>query len=68
MAAIMVTGMVIYRLLDTCKIVPTVMAPKATCDSPSPINENLLRTSVTPTIAAQRAIETPTISAYRTKE
>ena len=42
------------------------MAPKATWDSPSPIKENRLRTSVTPSSEEQRAIRIPTISAYLT--
>ncbi len=40
--------------------------PKATCDKPSPIKENLFRTSVTPSKEEHREIKTPTINAYLT--
>jgi hypothetical protein len=37
--------------------------PKATCESPSPIKEKRLRTSVTPSREEQREMSTPTIKA-----
>ena len=43
------------------------IAPKATWDKPSPMNENLLSTSVTPSNDEHSAISTPTMSAYLTK-
>ena len=42
------------------------IAPNATWESPSPINEKRLSTRVTPSSEEQTAIKTPTISAYRT--
>ena len=42
------------------------MAPNATWESPSPINENLRRTSVTPRSEEQSAMRTPTINAFLT--
>ena len=50
-------------LLTKLKIVATAIAPKATCESPSPINEYRFKTSVTPKREEQSAIKTPTISA-----
>ena len=44
------------------------IAPKAVWESPSPINEKRFKTSVTPRSEEHRAISTPTIKAYRTKE
>ena len=41
-------------------------APNATCERPSPINENRLSTSVTPSRDEHNAISTPTIRAYLT--
>ena len=41
----------------------TAIAPNATCDSPSPINENRFSTSVTPKSEAHSATSTPTIRA-----
>ena len=41
----------------------TANAPKATCDSPSPINEKRLSTSVTPRSDEQSAIMTPATNA-----
>ena len=43
------------------------IAPNATCDKPSPINENLFKTSVTPKSEEHKEINTPTIIAYLTK-
>ena len=42
------------------------IAPNATWESPSPINENLFRTNVTPRSDEQSEINTPTIKAYLT--
>ena len=42
------------------------IAPNATWESPSPINENLFNTKVTPKREEQREIRTPTIKAYCT--
>lgn len=41
-------------------------APNATCESPSPINENRFSTSVTPSSDEHSAISSPTSSAYLT--
>ena len=46
----------------------TAIAPNATWDSPSPMNEKRLSTSVTPRSEAHSATSTPTISALRTCE
>ena len=45
---------------------PIAIAPNATWDNPSPINENLFRTSVAPKSDEHKAIRTPTTSAYLT--
>ena len=42
-----------------CKTVATAIAPKATCERPSPINEKLFKTSVTPNNEEHKAIKTP---------
>ena len=47
----------------TFNIVAIAVAQNATWESPSPINENLLRTSVTPRSDEHNAIRTPTIRA-----
>ena len=41
----------------------TAIAPNATWESPSPMNENRFKTSVTPSREEQSAISTPTASA-----
>ena len=46
-----------------CKTVATAIAPKATCERPSPINEKRFKTSVTPNNEEHKAIKTPTIKA-----
>ena len=50
-----------------CKTVATAIAPNATCERPSPINEKRFKTSVTPNNEEHKAIKTPTIKAYCTK-
>ena len=50
-----------------CKTVATAIAPKATCERPSPINDKRFKTSVTPNNEEHKAIKTPTIKAYCTK-
>jgi len=65
-AATIVTGITIIILSVNPAIPATAIAPKATCDKPSPIYENLLSTSVAPNREAHNAISTPTISAYLT--
>ena len=49
--------------LARSKIVQPDIAPKATCERPSPINEYRFNTSVTPKSEEHNAIRTPTISA-----
>ena len=66
-AAITVTGITTTISLVTPSTVATAIAPKATWESPSPMKENRLSTSVTPNSDDDRAISTPTTSAYRTK-
>ena len=55
-------------LLVKFKTDATAMAPKATCDNPSPIKENRFSTKVTPSKDEHNAISTPTIKAYLTNE
>ena len=62
-----VIGSTIIILFVKLSIVAIANAPKATWDNPSPINEYLFKTSVTPSSDEQRAISTPTIRAYLTK-
>ena len=45
----------------------TAIAPKATCESPSPMKEKRFKTSVTPKSAATRAMSVPTTTARHTK-
>lgn len=52
----------------TFKTVAAAIAPKATCESPSPIKDRRRSTSVTPSREEHSAISTPATSAYRTKE
>ena len=40
-----------------CKTVATAIAPKATCERPSPINEKRFKTSVTPNNEEHKAIK-----------
>ena len=61
-----VTGSTSIISFVNCMTVATDIAPKATCDNPSPIKENLLRTSVTPRSDEHNAIRIPTIIAYLT--
>ena len=42
------------------------IAPNATCDRPSPMNEKRFSTSVTPSRDEHSAMSTPTIRAYLT--
>ena len=67
----MVNGKTMYMSFGILMMVPKTVArqipPKATCESPSPINEKRLSTRVTPSREEQRDIKTPTIKAYRTK-
>ena len=57
-AQITVTGITSRLLSVSFKIVATAIAPKAVCESPSPINENLFNTSVTPKSDDAREIKT----------
>ena len=65
-AQITVTGSTSSILLLRFSTAATDMAPKATWLRPSPIKENRLSTSVTPSRDEHRAMSTPTIRAYRT--
>ena len=56
-----------YILFDKCKTAAIEIAPNATWESPSPMNENLFKTNVTPNNDEQREIKVPTINAYLTK-
>ena len=67
MAQAMVIGSVITTLSEILAMVAIIDAPNATCDSPSPINEKRLRTSVTPSRAEQSEISVAEIRAYCTK-
>ncbi len=67
-AEIIVIGSVNNILSARLSTVPIAIAPKATWDSPSPIKENLLSTSVTPISDEHIAINKPTIIAYLTNE
>ena len=62
----MVTGIIKRLTLAIFSTVAIASAPNATCESPSPMNENLLSTRVTPRSEEHKAISTPTISAYLT--
>jgi hypothetical protein len=66
-AAIIVTGITTIDVLVRSNIVAIANAPNATWESPSPIYEKRLSTSVTPKSDEQSAIRVPTISAYLTK-
>ena len=61
-----VTGKDKSILLVSFITIATDIAPKATCERLSPTNEYLLRTRVTPRSAEQKAMSTPTMSAYLT--
>ena len=65
-AAATVTGITIIVLFVSFRTDPTAIAPNATCESPSPINENLLRTNVAPKSDEHKAIRIPTTRAYLT--
>ena len=62
-ADIIVTGKIKIILFVRLNIVDTAIAPKATWESPSPINEKRFNTNVTPRSDEQRAISVPTINA-----
>ena len=49
------------------KTTAKAIAPKATCDKPSPIKESRFNTSVTPKSDEHKAISTPTTNAYCTR-
>ena len=66
MADIIVTGITMIALLVILNIDAMAIAPNATCESPSPIKENLFKTSVTPRSDEHKAIKVPTINAYLT--
>ena len=68
MAHIIVTGSTRNVLLESFKILAIQIAPNATWLSPSPMNEYLFKTSVTPSSEEHREINTPTIKAYITNE
>ena len=61
-----VTGRINNILFVKFNTAATAIAPNATWESPSPINEKRFRTSVTPSSEEHIAISTPTIIAYRT--
>jgi len=65
-ALITVTGSTTSILFEILSTEAIAIPPKATCESPSPIKEKRLSTSVTPSREEQSAISTPTISAYLT--
>ena len=66
-ALITVIGRITYILMEPSpRTAAIAIPPKATCDKPSPINESLLSTSVTPKSEEQSAISTPTIKAFCT--
>ena len=65
-AAMIVTGKDIIMLLVRFTTAATAIVQKAICDKPSPINENLFSTKVTPNNEEQSAIKIPTIKAYCT--
>ena len=65
-AQITVTGITNSILLLKFSTDAIAMAPNATWESPSPIKEKRLSTSVTPIREEQRAIRIPTIRAYHT--
>ena len=67
MALMIVIGSTRYILFVMFKTLAMQIAPKATCERPSPINEKRLSTKVTPSREEQREIKTPTIKAYLTK-
>lgn len=58
-----VTGKMIIMLSVTPTTAATAIAPNATWESPSPMNEKRLRTNVTPRSAEQSDISSTTISA-----
>ena len=66
-AAIIVIGRTRSMLFVRFNTEAMAIAPKATWESPSPINENLFKTKVTPRREEQREINMPTINAYLTK-
>lgn len=66
-AHITVIGKTKTILLVKLNIAAIAIAPKAICERPSPIKENLFKTSVTPNKDEHKAISTPTIKAYLTK-
>ena len=66
-AAIMVTGNTSTILSVRLNTVDTATAPNATCESPSPINENRFNTRITPSSEEHSAISMPTTIAYLTK-
>ena len=63
-AHIIIMGKTTSISLFMRKTVAKAKAPKATWDNPSPINEYLFRTNITPKRDAQRAIKMPVIKAY----
>ena len=65
-AHMIVTGIINRLTSAILRTVAIASAPNATCERPSPMNENLLSTSVTPRSDEHKAISTPTISAYLT--
>ena len=65
-ALMIVTGKTRYILFVMFKTLAMQIAPNATWESPSPINEKRLSTSVTPSREEQSEINTPTIKAYLT--
>jgi hypothetical protein len=66
-AAIITTGIAIFKGARFAAVA-TAIAPKATCERPSPIIEYFFRTRPTPKSAAQRATSTPEITARQRNE
>ena len=63
MALRIVTGRTRSISFVRLRTLAIAMAPKATCERPSPIKEKRFRTSVTPSSEEQSAMRTPTMSA-----
>lgn len=67
-AKMVVTGRIKYVGVVIFKTDAKAKAPNAVWLSPSPMNENLFKTSVTPRSEEHNAMTTPVITAYWTKE
>lgn len=65
-AQMIVTGRLSDMESAKFKTPATAIAPNATCESPSPMNESRFNTSGTPRRAAESEISTPATSAFLT--